>query len=175
MPQWIRRVNARFLEAGCAARVVASFGHTGNFILEDQGDDGPALRAALDEALGTPYALVAAAKLRGWVAALERPHHLPKEDGARWTPGLVILVSGKADAGPVRSTTRGEYERLGPACVAAWKHDVEDADGRLDPNRRSGGWGGFAADVGEQVGGKWTARSVRTLKGILARAGYACE
>ena len=55
--------------------------------------------------------------------------------------------------------------------VLLFKHDNETPSGILDRNRRSGGWGAVAADLGRNLGGTWTARSIRTLAGTLQSAG----
>jgi hypothetical protein len=41
--------------------------------------------------------------------------------------------------------------------------------GKLDRNRR-GGWGGVSHDIAQQLGGRWTARSRRTIDGLRNRA-----
>ena len=82
---------------------------------------------------------------------------------------MVFHVNGLASSAEPKDTHVARFQRLADATILAWKRDVEDSRGRLDKNRRRGGWGAVSSAVGRQVGGVWTARSATTLDGVLMR------
>src|SRR6266581_5453378 len=69
-----------------------------------------------------------------------------------------------------RVTPRAVLWRISAYAIGAWKHDTLSAGGRLDPDRRAGGWGGISADIERQLGGQWTTRSRRTIEGLIRMA-----
>jgi hypothetical protein len=148
-----------------ALPVVAWYGATGNVALQDGDIDD--VRLELKERTGTTWAVIGAEHLEHGLtllAALPEPLHTPDE---RPTPGLAFGVTTSAD-GDVISTERAVLRRISADMVAAWKLDVLRA-GKLDPNRRRGGWGALSTDIARQVGGRWTARSRRTIDGLRGR------
>ena len=85
----------------------------------------------------------------------------------RWTPGLAFLSGDGVACGTVSSTSRAVLWRLSSYAIGAWKRDNLSAADRLDPGRRAGGWGAVSNDIHRQIGGQWTARSRRTLDGLI--------
>jgi hypothetical protein len=93
-----------------------------------------------------------------------------QEAGVRWTPGLAIRIGEGTPIPDIGDTARARLRWVGDGIVAVHKRDLLDASNRLDRARRQGGWGAVSRDVALQVGGVWTARSQRTVLGLLARA-----
>ena len=121
----------------------------------------------LEEVTPTAWAVVGAEDLQQGLdvlAAAAEPVHMVNE---RPTPGLAFAVTPPA-AGDLSSTSRAVLRRVFTDIVAAWKLDLI-RDGKLDSTHRRGGWGGVSADVAQQVGGRWTARSRRTIDGLRRR------
>ena len=84
------------------------------------------------------------------------------DTGSGATGGRVPQASGLQD------TSRAVYQRFSDSVVLVHKRDTVTPAAILDrERRRMGGWGAVAAEVGRQLGGEWTARSVRTLAGTL--------
>jgi hypothetical protein len=151
--------------------VVASFGATGNLAVVSRSLPATGIASTLANKTGREWAVLevgrvveALARLDAWVAPRNRP-------GIRWTPGLAFAIAGTG-AGEVASTHRGCYRRVESGVMAVYKRDVLDGP-RLDPRRRQGGWGGISADIGGQLGGTWTARSHRPVRGLIARSQVA--
>jgi hypothetical protein len=145
--------------------MVASYGATGNVAFE--GGHVLETKRVLAEITGRKWAVLSMRRLDRALAILTgRP--IPSHDSQiRPTPGLAFAVV-PALKGIVRSTDRAVLKRISPDIVAVWKLDLLDGD-RLHANRR-GGWGGVSTDIAEQVGGRWTACSRRTLDGLRWRA-----
>jgi len=99
--------------------------------------------------------------------ALARPRAVR---GIRWTPGLVLKVSGSSRTGAPENRQRALYRRLSHSAVAAWKRDLLGPGGTLDRTRRQGGWGALAVEVGRELGGVWTARSLQSVEGLRRSA-----
>ena len=145
--------------------VVASYGATGNVALDDS--DISEVRQVLEEVTPTAWAVVGAEDLElalNVLAEAAEPVHMVNE---RPTPGLAFAVTPPS-VGDVSSTSRAVLRRVSTDIVAAWKLDLI-RDGKLDSTHRRGGWGGVSADVARQVGGRWTARSRRTILGLRRR------
>jgi hypothetical protein len=144
--------------------LVASYGPTGNVALED----GPVVDApaALAMVTGTAWAVVRAEHLESGLnalAAMSAPSHAADE---RPTPGLAFAVTA-GYGGSLTSTSRAILQRLSGDMIIVWKLDRLDGS-RLHKDRR-GGWGAISTDISRQIGGRWTARSRRTLDGLHAR------
>ena len=145
-------------------RVVAAFGATGNLVVAGRRRSATWVRSLLRAVSGRDWAIVSTAEVARALAALGPVRH---RGPVRWTPGLAFRVSGEAEAtAPVRDTIRARLEPLTPRIVAVRKRDILDGP-RLDPHRRLGGWGAISRDVASQLGGTWTARSARTVAGLL--------
>ena len=146
--------------------VVASYGSTGNVALEEGNMDE--IRRILERVTGTAWAVVSAEHLEDGLSALSAmPVPLTQPTNERPTPGLAFAVNPARNGG-LDSTSRAILHRLSADLVAVWKLDLLDG-ARLDRDRRRGGWGAVSADIDRQVGGRWTARSRRTLDGLRSR------
>jgi hypothetical protein len=111
------------------------------------------------------------ADIKKLVAAVDRLEQTQSRQ-YRYTPGAAMLVSGIM-LGPLpASMPRAEYRVFSSRMVLVRKKDILTATGALDRNRRLGGWGGVSGEIGQRAGGKWTARSGRTLRGILRKASH---
>ena len=148
-------------------KVVATFGATGNLMIETPIEPRPgSLAAALYEASRTDWAVMPWTTFRQALASLEKMSMPETQSGARWTPGLSFAVSPAPYSGELQSTQRALLKFIGPGIVGVFKCDIEDERGRLDRTRRMGGWGGVSADIERQLGGEWTSRAISTLKGL---------
>ena len=147
-------------------RVVAAYGATGNLAVAT-GALVESVQSLLYEASNTDWAVVDAAEVD---RALEDLPSVRHQGSVRWTPGLAFCVGGEAEGIVlVRDTPRARLQRLTPTIVAVQKRDPLRGD-RLDPHRRLGGWGRVSADLAAQLRGTtWTARSARTVAGLLGR------
>ena len=151
-------------------KVIGWYGHTGNFVLEAAGLKKAEVKATICRSLGTTAAVLTineVTKCRDWIKSYHPP---PSASRMRPTRGLIFMVEGPCSLGDVKSTMRAKFIRKSTQVVGAWKRDVLNLGGTLDRNYRRGGWGALATDVSRQVGGNWTARSLRTVEGLLARA-----
>ena len=101
------------------------------------------------------------------MAQLSTPAPLTGEASVRWTPGAALRADGVPQASGLQDTSRAVYQRFSDSVVLVHKRDAVTPAAILDRERRMGGWGAVAAEVGRQLGGEWTARSVRTLAGTL--------
>jgi hypothetical protein len=166
---WIRKLNKALSAAAPGTQVVCSYGHTGNFVVSAPSDPETAA-AELGDALGTTCAVMLVSDLAEIVQTLEDcPSPKRVGTGARFTRGAAFLI-GVARDGLPPSTDCASYLLRRPKAVLMFKHDIETPSGILDRNRRRGGWGAVAADLGRTLGGTWTARSIRTLVGTLHTA-----
>ena len=145
--------------------VVAWYGATGNIALNDVTITQA--RQSLREITGVEWAVVSAEQLAHGLdvlAGLPEPAH---DEDERPTPGLTFAVSPSVP-GEVTSTRRAFLQRIADDMVVVWKLDLV-RDGKLDRDRRRGGWGAVSQDVARQVGGRWTTRSRRPIDGLCAR------
>lgn len=165
--EWVSQLNDRLRTSGVA--VVNAYGHTGNFVLRANLDVRAAARSMV-EALGTPCALLTQAELRDLVRGLNQATPQDPDQGFRCTPGATLLAEGSPTDGSPHETAAASYTRLARHIVGVTKRDVLTETGTLDRRRRSGGWGAIAGHVERELGGRWTARSIRTLEGVLGKA-----
>jgi hypothetical protein len=145
--------------------VVASYGATGNIAFDDISVE--AARQVLRNRTPVDWALVTARRLDHGLVVLDELPEVAHADDERPTPGLAFAVYA-AGPGDVENTWRADLRRIGRNMVAVRKLDLV-VGGELDRNRR-GGWGGVSHDIGLQLGGRWTARSRRTIDGLRNRA-----
>lgn len=169
---WIRGLNEALSAKVSAARIVRSYGHTGNFVVSASSD--PEIAAAeLGDVLGTPCAVMPVSDFYEIVQTLQDcPSPKRVDAGVRFTRGAAFLIGAGQDGLPT-STDHATYILRRPKAVLLFKHDIETPGGILDRKRRSGGWGAVAAHLGHTLAGTWTARSMRTLLGTLRAAGAA--
>lgn len=167
MKEWIPSLNERLRKQDEPIEIVDFFRHTGNFLLQVGQIGEDKLRVALEKSLETPTVLVSLQNLDSYLYTLKGTQAPPPRSGYRWTPGLVLQVRGHGCAKATFTTDRAHFNRIDSTTVAAWKLDCLDEHGRLDRDKRSGGWGAIAKDVSDKVGGIWTARSLSTVIGTV--------
>ena len=147
--------------------VIAWYGSTGNVAVRGQR---PAdMQSVLRDVSGRAWAVVDRRGVERGLEALNGWNPRDRTPRTRWTGGLAFAVSGDR-GGAVEDTERAKLRRLERGIVAVYKNDAVTVAGRLDRNRRRGGWGAISLDVSRQVEGDWTARSRRTIEGLLDRA-----
>jgi len=169
MAEWILAINRSLLSENANSRVIAWFGHTGNFIIETQSDDFSKTSIELYSASGETFLVMPVACLKECLARLDRlPMPAPK-DGVRWTAGASFRMEDPADYGQTPedwSTTNGFFFPLTRTVVGVRKRDRLLTLTKLNPRHRVP-WGSVGRDCGRRLGGTWTSRSVRTLRGLL--------
>jgi len=93
--------------------------------------------------------------------------------GRRPTPGLVMDLDPNGNI-PGTPPPNAKFE-IGSFAVPrirnAWKKDILGPGGKtLDRTRREGGWGWLSTYFRTRCGGSWTARSMSTVDGLIAKA-----
>jgi hypothetical protein len=151
--------------------LIGWYGATGNLAFAE--DDPNEVRAELQRISGTTWAVLPFDEVNAALETLARLDHPPHREDERPTPGLAFAVTA-AHPGPVVPTPRAHLQRVSDRVVAVRKFDVLK-NGKLDRQRRRGGWGAISMDIARQVGGQWTARSRRTLDGLWLRANAGQE
>lgn len=150
-----------------STRVLDSFSHTGNFVVQSDRDR---IKVAEELALvfNTKFAVLQSTEVAEYVSVLEKLPMPEPEPGFRWTPGLVFGVEvAHTDKVTMVATSRARFHPIPPRVVGAWKRDKLTNSKVLDRNSRGGGWGAVSKDVALQSGGVWTGRSLRPVKGLL--------
>lgn len=167
MIPWIEELNL-LLSKSSQSTILSSYGHTGNFIIRSTATQ-ESIAAELGISMGVPCAVLMLAELSNVVNLLGRTNSADSTQYRR-TPGAAFLVSGTPTLQKLSDTERAGYSRINGSVIAISKRDALTLGGILDRSRREGGWGAIAGDVGWQLGGRWTARSMRTLSGALKQA-----
>ena len=158
-------------------RMASAYGHTGNYVLRTPGPEYlESIIAVLVRYIPThkfvvfDYTkfLVVFDPIRR--ALTQMPPAIP---GRRWTPGIVMDMNphGRIPPTPVSD----EKCRFGsfavPRVRTAWKGDILDSqEDKLDNTQREGGWGSLSDRMKKVTGGTWTARSMKSIEGIVAVA-----
>ena len=156
---------------------VGSYAHTGNYILEAPQSE----RLELIVAILTRYVPSHKFAVFHYVEfvtmhELIRPalKRAPSAvSGRRWTTGVVMDVNpnGKIPPTPASDEKAWFGAFAVPRIRIAWKGDVLNAQGNtLDNTQREGGWGSLSERMKKVAGGLWTARSMKSVEGIVAVA-----
>lgn len=148
---------------GGGVRIVTWYGHTGNFVINTRPAAAASLQADVRAALAVPCRILSVEHLQDYVAWLGEIGSPISADGGRWTPGLAFLVEGNPSTDRKAMVDGVRFERYAHDVMGVWKRSAE---GSLE----SGGWGAVSRSLNEQLGGTWTARSVRSVLGVLRRA-----
>lgn len=172
MNLWIEEIN-QLLSKSAQTKVLSSYGHTGNFIVRS-GGTRESVATELRHSMGVPCAVISITELSS-VVSVQGTKTETESTQYRRTPGAAFLVSGTLSLRTLSDTERASYSRINGLVVAVSKRDALTSGAILDRNRREGGWGAIAAEVGYQLGGRWTARSMRTLSGSLMEAQSAAS
>lgn len=128
--------------------VLGAFGATGNLVVEAPAAyPDSSIQAALRRATNRDWAVLPSTMFSAALGALEKLPAPERRHGARWTPGLSFCVGDSVGAPSSRldSIDAPVFTPIRTGIVGVFKHDVESERGRLDPNRRRGGWGGVSA------------------------------
>ncbi|HET6713384.1 MAG TPA: hypothetical protein VFI59_06720 [Actinomycetota bacterium] len=146
--------------------VIAWYGSTGNVAVK--GERPTDVLSLLRDVSGRDWAVVDRSRVLRGLEALNGWDPRDRRPRTRWTGGLAFAVSGDR-GGAVEDTERAKLRRLESGMVAVYKNDAVTVAGHLDRSQRRGGWGAISLDVSRQVEGVWTARSRRTIEGLLDR------
>jgi len=162
----LRRLNQ---ELAPDVAVLASFRHTGNFIVDSKlpSED---VAEEIARAIPAKCAVLTIEDVVNLIAEVGRHRRPASKQGIRWTPGLAFRIDEGEPSG-LANQSRVKFARLTPTVTAAWKRDRLTSRGILDRANRDGGWGGVARDAAEAFGGLWTARSLSTVVGLLKKSG----
>ncbi len=170
MEDWIRDVNQRLVKMGSSTKVLDSFSHTGNFVVHSNNDRSQ-VATHLSSVFETQFAALSIDELGEYASIMKKASPPESKAGFRWTLGLVSAVSGDQATSPkLHDTSHASFYPMPLRAVGAWKLDQLTDSGVLDREKRGGGWGAVSDDVSRQVGGKWTARSLSTVNGVLKLA-----
>ena len=163
------RINDSVEQSRVDLRVIGFYRHTGNLVLQTTTLEPTIAAQILSDADGGIWMALSESTMRE-VVEMVRCMPLPqREDGVRWTPGLVFAVTEPA-CSTIASTPKVRLQSINLRAVAAWKRDQLTDRGRLDNKMREGGWGAVSREVADQAGSQWTARSLTSLEGVLDRA-----
>jgi len=168
MPDLVKLIEPLLRDAG--ASLIAWYGHTGNLAVEGGQDARKRIAGNLEDVSERRWAVLSVENLRRALDSLGLWQEPEAEVGVRWTPGLALSVKERRDVTSLDPTSRAELGCIAPGIVGVFKKDFIDAKGRLDRERRQGGWGAISGDVASQLGGTWTARSARVLGGLERRS-----
>jgi hypothetical protein len=162
------RINRTLVRNNVDLRVITYYGHTGNLVLETATLQPVEAANALSDADGGVWMALSTEALRTAVVRVKNMPAPTSEHGVRWTRGLVFAVA-KSTAVNVASSAKVCLRGISASIVAAWKRNRMTARGILDRTKREGGWGAVSAVVANQTDTRWTARTLKTLEGILDR------
>jgi hypothetical protein len=170
MTEWVKRLNRTLGNGTPPLQVVGFFGHTGNFLVSCSLTDPEAVKARFIGQLETDWIV---RRIEDVKRAVTESATYPEPDaraGTRWTQGLAFSEDPNLDCRRLQRTPRAILWEVCRGISGVWKADSLAERDILDRNRRSGGWGKISEDIGTQLGGRWTARSLRTVQGLLRKA-----
>lgn len=158
--------------------ILSLYGHTGNFLLQCGIDVNISdVAEVLMNSLGRRFAVFSKDEFLACVRALDAsPLSVSKTThDRRATPGAVMETNPHGGVPPLpRSNEQVTFTSFAQARVrGVYKNDILNPDGRtLDQTRREGGWGNVANLMKREFGGDWTARSLKTLRGMADHLRY---
>ncbi len=170
MSKWVELLNRHLPQADPPVRIIAFFGHTGNFLAESASTDLEEVTARFEDVLDTAWVVRPLDDVRAALTAIADLPEPRGENGIRWTLGLAFRREAGIAPGSIATTPQAVLWRVAPHTVGAWKRDALSGKDVLDRVRRAGGWGKVSGDIEGQLGGQWTARSRRTIKGLIRKA-----
>lgn len=172
MLKWVDMMNMDLSHGHPSVRIVGFFGHTANFLADSASTDLEQVTARFRGLLATDWVVCPIADMVAALIALDHASKPQEEYGIRWTRGLAIHGAVSIAWGTVTTTPRAVLWTISPGIIGVWKRDNIGPDATLDRIRRRGGWGAISDDIGSQIGGRWTARSYRTVNGLVRKSGY---
>jgi hypothetical protein len=170
MSDWALDINRKLGDLPSSTKIVDWYGHTGNFVIESSRTDRTDIANELTSIVGTFLSVLSYDEAINFVSTTEEAPSPPPLEGKRWTGGIAFAVKAPPCQSVPKPTSHAVFFAISDFAVGAWKEDQLTEDGILDKERRGGGWGAVSGDVSEQVGGTWTARSLRTIRGTLEKA-----
>jgi len=156
---------------------VGSYAHTGNYVLQaPQSERLEHVVAVL--ARHVPSHRFAVFVYAEFLAVLEPIRRAlnqtpPAVPGRRWTPGIVMDMNpnGRIPPAPASDEKAWFGSFAVPRIRIAWKGDIlDEQEDKLDNTQREGGWGSLSERMKKVAGGLWTARSMKSVGGIVAVA-----
>ena len=170
MNKWTLEINKKLASLQSSTKIVDWYGHTGNFVIESSRIDRLELANELMSVVGTSCAVLPYNEAVAFASVAERAVSPTPLEGKRWTSGIVLAVRSHPCRSVPKPTSHAVFFPISDYAVGAWKEEQLTQGGTLDRERRGGGWGAVSSDVSTAVGGVWTARSLRTVKGTLEKA-----
>jgi hypothetical protein len=101
---------------------------------------------------------------------VEKANNPPPEPGVQWTKGIAFELRGRPCTKDLKPTPRAIFFRINNYAMGAYKREQSTDSAISGKEDQAGGWGAISADVSEQAGGKWTARSLARVSGIVKKA-----
>ena len=170
MAEWVEMLNRHLLDGPPSVQVIGFFGHTGNFLADSPSTELEEVTTRFDRLLDSHWVVRPIVDVRAALTALADAPKPEPEDGIRWTLGVGFHGRAGIECVSVATTPRAVLWKISPCTVGVWKRDNLGAGETLDRDRRGGGWGKVSDDIKSQLGGRWTARSRRTVDGLVRRA-----
>ena len=156
---------------------VDAYAHTGNYVLQAPQTE------RLEHVVGVLARYVPSHKFAvfgytEFIALLEPMRRAlkqapPATPGRRWTPGIVMDMNPNGTIPPMPASDEKAWfgSFAVPRIRTAWKGDILDSQkGKLDNTQREGGWGSLSEHMRKVAGGLWTARSIKSVEGLIAVA-----
>ncbi len=175
MDSWVFDLNKRLCRCIPAAKIVAWFDKSGNFVIDAEPEVAMVIAENLRGASERLFAVFPLADLHTWTARLRNSNPPPHKDGFRWTLGASFRI-GSYPCIPLAEeweTKNGSYFPLTQDIIGVWKQDrLEDSASprsKLDRKNRNP-WGVIGKDIESKFGGRWTSRSKKTISGLVLRA-----
>jgi len=94
MPEWVKMLNIHLAEQQPPVRVIGSFGHTGNFIVDSSSNDLEEITERFYGLLETEWVVRSTEDMRSAWKAVMGAVQPPSQDGIRWTPGVALHGEG---------------------------------------------------------------------------------
>jgi hypothetical protein len=173
MPEWAEMLNRHLADGTPPVQITGFFGHTGNFLADSPSTNLEKVAARFGRALGTDWAVRPIDDVQTALTALANARRPEAQDGIRWTLGLAFQGRAGIEGGSILTTPQAILWEISPSAIGVWKRDNLGEGGMLDRDRRGGGWGKISDDIESQLGGRWTARSRRTVDGLARKAATA--
>jgi hypothetical protein len=171
MPEWAEMLNRHLADGTPPVQIIGFFGHTGNFLADSPSTSLEKVAARFGRrVLETDWMVRPMDDVQAALAALASAPRPEAQDGIRWTLGLAFQGRAGIEGGSVLTTSRAILWEISPGAIGVWKRDNLGEGGTLDRDRRGGGWGKISDDIETQLGGRWTARSRRTVDGLARKA-----
>lgn len=169
MPEWVEMLNRHLADGTPSVKIIGFFGHTGNFLADSPTIDLKDATSRFDRLLETDWVVRPMDEVRAALIALADTPKPEAQDGIRWSLGLAFHGRAGIECGSILTTPRAILWKISPCTIGVWKRDNLGEGKTLDRDRREGGWGKISDDIESQLGGRWTARSRRTVDGLVRK------